>query len=97
MYKEVLLSCALAKTDQLGYFAPTDLRELMSRIMGKASKQSAFSRYLHDFCNEKRGRVLQKSGSRYKHRYRFNNPHLQPLVVMRGLQDGLIGLDDIAR
>ena len=96
LYKEVLLSCALAKSDQLGYFAPTDLRELMSRIMGKASKQSAFSRYLHDFCNEKRGRVLEKSGPRYKHRYRFKNPHLQPLVVMRGLQDGLIGLDDIA-
>ena len=86
---------SLAKTDALGYFAPTDVRDLMSRLMGY--KQSAFSRHLHNSCDEKRGRLLQKSGSRYKHRYRFNNPLLQPLVVMRGLQDGLIRLDDIAR
>jgi hypothetical protein len=97
LYKEVLLACALAETDELGYFAPTNVRELMSGIMGKSYKQSALSRHLHDFCDEKRGRVLQKSGSRYKHRYRFNNPLLQPLVVMRGLQDGLIAYSDIAR
>ncbi|MGB0387173.1 MAG: AAA family ATPase [Ardenticatenaceae bacterium] len=95
LYKEVLLACALAKTDELGYFAPTNVRDLMSRIMGKSYKHSAFSRHLHDFCDEKRGRVLQKSGSRYKHRYRFNNPLLQPLVVMRGLQDGLVDYSDI--
>lgn len=96
LYKEVLLACALAKTDELGYFAPTHVRDLMSRIMRKTNQQAAFSRHLHDFCDDKRGRVLQKSGSRYKHRYRFNNPLLQPLVVMRGLQDGLIDYSDIS-
>lgn len=93
LYKPVLLACALSGSDELGYFAPTDVREPMSMIMGKKYKQSAFSRHLHDFCESKRGAVLQKSGGRYKHRFRFTNPLLQPFVIMRGLEDGMIDYD----
>jgi hypothetical protein len=50
----------------------------------------AFSRHLKDFCEKKRGAILQKSGTARRYRFRFVNPLMQPYVVMHGLSAGLI-------
>ncbi|WP_436663529.1 AAA family ATPase [Alicyclobacillus acidoterrestris] len=95
IYDRVLLACALAQTDDLGYFAPTDIRSPLSNIMGKPYNIPAFARHLKDFCEENRGPVLQKSGVKRRMRYRFINPMLQPYVLMQGLNKGHINDDTL--
>jgi Cdc6-like AAA superfamily ATPase len=96
LFGRVLLSCALANTDELGYFAAADVREPLSRIMGKPVEIPAYSQHLNDFCEESRGRVLQKTGSVRKFRFRFVNPLMQPYVVLHGLANNLVPEDLLA-
>lgn len=90
LYRQVLLASALAKTDELGYFAAAAVRQPMSRIMGRYYDIPNFSRHLNDFAEERRGFVLQKTGIKHRIRYRFTNPLMQPYIVMRGLAEKLI-------
>jgi energy-coupling factor transporter ATP-binding protein EcfA2 len=97
LFPEVLLACALASCDELGYFAPSDVRAPMSAIMGKDCTISSFVRHLGDFCKESRGTVLQEIGAKYQRRFRFRNPLLQPYVVMKGIAGSLVTLDQVGR
>ena len=90
LYRQVLLACAMASADQLGYFAAADVREPMGRIMGRKYTIAAFSRHLFDFCDSARGPVLERIGTARRYRFRFRNPLLQPFVIMQGLSVGLI-------
>jgi Cdc6-like AAA superfamily ATPase len=85
LYPEVLLACALAPTDFMGYFAANDVRGPMTKIMGRRYEIPAFSRHLYDFCEPRRGPVLQKTGSARRFRFRFINPLMQPFVIMDGV------------
>ena len=95
LYRQVLLASALARTDGLGYFAAADVREPMSRIMGRKYEIASFSRHLADFCEDDRGPVLERTGVPRRYRFRFRNPLLQPFTIMAGLEDGLIKPDDL--
>lgn len=90
LFKQVLLACALARTDDLGYFAASDVREPLSRIMKKTYEIPSYSRHLNDFCEAVRGPILQKIGAKRRFRFRFVNPLMQPHVTMQGLNDWLI-------
>lgn len=91
LYGRVLLACARAKTDSFGYFAAADVRGPMSSIMGKRYDIPSFAKHLSDFCEPARGRVLRREGAKRKYRYRFRNPLIQPLVLMKGIVDGFAG------
>lgn len=93
LYAEVLLACALAKTDELGYFPAANVRGPMSKIMGRPYDIPAFSQHLNDFCDAKRGAVLQKTGHPRRYRFRFVNPLMEPFVVMKGISRKLIEAD----
>jgi len=88
LYAKVLLACALASTDDLGYFAPADVRDPLSRIMKKRYEIPSFVRHLNLFCDAAHGPVLQKAGIALRYRYRFVNPLLQPFVIMQGWWKG---------
>lgn len=90
MYSDVLLACALADVDELGYFAPADIVKPLSKLKGKAYTIPHFMRPLTELANESRGTVLQKTGMPHRRRYRFANPLLKPYVVMKGVEAGLI-------
>ena len=90
LYKQVLLACALAHVDDLGYFAPADVRKPMTSIMGRHYDIPSYIKHLHELCIEKRGRILQSSGEQRKRRYRFRNPLLQPYILLRGYREGLL-------
>jgi Cdc6-like AAA superfamily ATPase len=90
IFRQVLLACALAKTDDLGYFAPADIKGPLSKIMGKNYDIGSFSRHLNDFCESGRGPVLQKTGAKRRFRFRFINPLMQPYVTMNGFDSGLL-------
>ncbi len=97
LYRHVLLACALANADQLGYFAAVDVREPLRRIMGKPYEIAAFSRHLADYCDTNRGPVLERIGVPRRHRFRFRNPLLQPFVIMEGLARSLIKRGDLRK
>jgi len=94
LYPQVLLSCALAQPDSLGYFAAVDVRSPLSGIMAKPYEIPAFSQHLNAFCEAARGPVLQRTGTTRRYRFRFENPLMQPFVVMDGIRKGLI-TDDL--
>jgi hypothetical protein len=44
---------------------------------------------LADFA-EKRGQILQRIGEQRSYRLRFRHPAMQPYVIMRGIQEGIV-------
>jgi hypothetical protein len=89
-FEQVLLACALAEKDELGYFTASAVRDPLSRIMGKRYEIPAFARHLNQFSEPVRGQVLQKTGESNRYFYRFTNPLLQPFVILNGLAHDLI-------
>ena len=88
---ETLVACALADTDSLGFFAPRDVQKPLSRIRKKEMLQIAsFSNHLEEFCESKRGTVLEKRGGKNRLRYRFTDSLMAPYVIMRALAEGKI-------
>lgn len=87
LYEEVLLACALATGDDLGFFAAADARAPLNLIMRKRYDIPAFAPHLHALSAAERGPVLQKKGAARKFSYRFINPLLQPYVIMKGLSE----------
>jgi AAA domain len=94
-YKEVLTACAMAKTNELGYFSPTDAREPLSIILKKPARIEAFARHLHTFCGEDGGPVLKRTVIKAHPQFRFINPLMQPFALMKALSDKLISEDDL--
>ncbi|PYS50049.1 MAG: hypothetical protein DMF68_08335 [Acidobacteria bacterium] len=90
LYDEVLLACALAETDDLGYFSAAAVAKPLSAIMNKQYYIPSFSRHLTDFCSEKRGPILMKTGEPRRYRFRFINPLMQPFVILHGLAKNLL-------
>jgi len=87
LFADVLLSCALAETDDMGTFAAQDVRAPMQMVTGKPYDIPAFAQHLNDFSDSKRGNILKKMGESYRFRYRFTNPLMPPFVIMRGFAD----------
>lgn len=90
LFADVLLSCALAETSDLGYFAAQNVRGPMKQVTKRNYEIPSFAQHLNEFCDSKRGPILQKSGSKRLYRYRFINPLMQPFVIMQGIQNGRI-------
>jgi Cdc6-like AAA superfamily ATPase len=95
IYSEVLLACALAPENDYGLFAPADVREPLSRILGKELKTTEFARHLERLADDARGNVLHKQGAGRTSRFRFVNPLLQPYVAMRGVSEGVVQVRDL--
>lgn len=89
-FEPVLLACALAPKDELGYFSPSAVREPLSRIMGRDRDIASFVKHLNKFAAQQRGCVLQRIGQPRQYFYRFENPLLEPFVILNGVTKGLI-------
>ncbi len=92
-FEQVLLACALAPKDDLGFFPASAVREPMSQLMGRPYAIPAFARHLNQFAEPIRGCVLQKTGESRRYFYRFSNPLLQPFVILNGLANKLTSED----
>lgn len=90
IFEQVLVACALAPADELGYFAAIDVREPLSSIMGRPYQIPAFARHLDELASENRGAVLQKTGAPRRYRFRFTEPLLQPYAIMKGIAHRLV-------
>ena len=94
LYGRILLACAITASrsiDELGYFQPVSLVEPLQSILPNREIQIAtFSNHLRDFCETKRGPILERTGQQRSFRYRFCNPLMPPFVIMSGLSNALI-------
>lgn len=93
MYKEVLLACALADTNDRGTFSPTSVCGPLTTILkrDKLVQIAAFQQHLQKFISSERGEVLVRKGLERSYRYRFKDPMMQPYVIMKGIEQGLVG------
>lgn len=94
-YRQVLLACALARSDERGYFSAAAVREPLSRILNEPRDIPSFARHLNEFISPGRGPVLVREGKKKSYQYRFHEPILRPYVVIRGISDGLITHKDL--
>lgn len=96
LYTQTVLACAVAEPDAQGYFAAADVRGPFNEIlMDKSYPVSAFTKHLHDLCDAKRGPLLEKTGDKHRHRFRFTNSLVQPFVLMHGLSTGMISQEQL--
>jgi Cdc6-like AAA superfamily ATPase len=87
LFADVLLSCALARTDEMGTFAAQDVRTPLRAMTGKPYDIPTFAQHLNEFSETKRGDILKKMGQTRRFRYRFTNPLMPPFVIMRGFTE----------
>lgn len=90
IYKKVLLGCALAEIDDLGYFTAASVRTPLRLLSGKSYDIPNFARHLKEFSEPIRGQILERVGAARRLRYRFVNPIMKPYVVIRGFADDLL-------
>ena len=92
LYRPVLLACALAATqshDALGYFSPSAVVDPLQKILRKPVTIAMFTNHIREFCEEKRGAILERDGQPWGYRFRFRDPLLVPFVFMDGVEGGL--------
>ncbi len=90
LFSQVLLACALAPKNRLGFFTSGSIRDPLEIIAGRRIDIPAFSNHLSQFLEPERGAVLQREGTSRRYFYRFSDPIFQPYVVLTGLAEGLI-------
>jgi Cdc6-like AAA superfamily ATPase len=94
IYPAVLLACAMAQKDETGCFRAVDVREPLSEILAKTyTTTSAFNRHLNQFCEDSRGKILEKIGVERHYRFRFTNAMMPPYILMEGLRTAMIQLE----
>lgn len=99
LYKQVLLACALTaavSTDALGYFNPGSVARPLSLVLNRDVQIAAFNNHLSEFCQPKRGEVLERTGQPRAYRFRFHDPLLVPYVFMNAVNGGLISDQKLA-
>lgn len=93
IYKEVLLACAMAKSDDRGTFTAADVRDALSEVLGRRVEITNFAKHLAAFCDPDRGPVLHKSGKdETPARYQFIDSALQRYVFLTARKAGADGL-----
>lgn len=93
LFKEILLSCALAGADDSGYFAPAAVLAPFEKVRGKPMTIAQYRNHLAEFSTEKRGGILQRKGEERGYRFRFRDPAMLPYVLMKGIADGMVSED----
>lgn len=89
-FKQIITACAMAKTDESGYFTAKQVQQPLSNILDKNTGIDGFNPNLKELSSKKRGDILQQIGSERIYRYRFRNPAMQPYVIMKGIQEGFL-------
>lgn len=97
LFQHVLLACALAPKNELGFFTAGSIRDPLEIVAGRRLNIPAFSRHLSQFLEPERGAVLFREGAPKRYFYRFAEPIFQPYVILRGVAEGLISEDDVRR
>lgn len=90
LFREVLLACALAQTDDRGLFTPNAVVGPLSNILNREVTIANFQNHLKKFIGDERSRILLRRGKERAYKFRFRDPMMQPYVIMKGVEAGLI-------
>jgi len=100
LYRQVLLACAVAvarSDDALGYFNPATVAEPLSQILQRHVEIATFNSHLSEFCQGKRGPILERDGQPRAYRFRFNDPMVVPFVFMDAVTKGIVSQDQLSQ
>lgn len=97
LYRQVLLACALAPKDSLGYFGSRQVRDALEVVTGRRIDIPAFSKHMNEFLSYERGSVLRREGRPRSYSYRFRDSMMQPYVILTALSDKTITDEQIDR
>lgn len=86
-FKPVLLAAAMTDGDEYHMFRQVDLVEPLTLIEGKAVKPQHYAYHLSKLCEEDRGCVLRKTGTKNNYKYSFRDPMVRSFVLMKAYQD----------
>jgi hypothetical protein len=64
----------------------------LSAIMDEPYKTESFVFHLNQLCKPERGKVLRKVEERRIFRFQFVDPLMQPFIVMKSLEAGIINM-----
>lgn len=98
LYRQVLVACALTAAgshDELGYFNPSSVVTQLTEILNRPVTIATFTNHLVEFCQDKRGSVLERDGQPWGYRYRFRDPFLVPYVFMNAVEGRLLTDDQL--
>lgn len=88
-YREVLLACAAAETDERNRFTARTVGQALKK-MGIQISMTSFGRNLEQFCSNERGPTLVREGLPKNYQYYFDYPLLKPFTIIKGLSEGVI-------
>lgn len=95
LFDRTLAACALAIHDEFGYFTAADVRGPLSALRNTPVDIPGFLAHLDRFTDPSKGGILESSGQKHQRRYRFRDPLMQPFVIIKSLDLGLITLADV--
>lgn len=78
-FKPLLLACALANKNEQHWFYARDVVAPLRLITSKEYNIPAFAKHLKAFCEQSRGKILERRGPPKRVRYRFTRPLMEPL------------------
>lgn len=93
-YRQVLLACSIAQTDERGRFTARAVGEALKGI-GTPLAMTSFGRNLEQFCSSDRGPTLIREGLPKNYQYYFDYPLLKPFTIIKGLSEGSITPDQL--
>lgn len=90
LYEPVLIASALAEADDLGQFQQAAVGAPLAEIAPRQPPYgpTTYAFHMNEFCETKRGNVLQRTGEARNFRYHFADAMMQPYVIIRALQNG---------
>ncbi len=89
LFREVLLACALATTDERGLFTPNAVVGPLSSILKREITIANFQNHLKKFIGDERSKILIRRGKERAYKFRFRDPIMQPYVIMKGVRGGV--------
>jgi hypothetical protein len=98
-YPDVLLACALARNDDFGFFGPAEVRAALEILSPGTFKDTRIERHLAHFApsgeegERDRDAILHAEARPQGRRYRFQNPLMQPYVILQGVAGGRVTRD----
>ena len=85
-FKDIILACALVRTDEYGTFRLADLQTVLTEIKNQPVKLQFYVYHIGKLSESDRGSVLQKVGVKNQYRYRFQNPLVKAFVQLKNHQ-----------
>lgn len=93
LWREVVTACALATSDERGYFSSRDIQDALAELLNRPANQQAFTYHLAKLISPDHGPLLERIGAARRFRYRFVNPLMRPFILMKAINDGLLPSD----